>query len=406
MTPLKPYLKSNSMQPATTGPGLRLISDDDISPLWLFFMWSMVAHVAVVLLLLLAILIAQFLGIDIPLLRPPGLTPKDTEFVLVDNTPPEKPRHKTHRKAEHASRSGGEKVANQPTQMAQKAAGPASKKSPSHPTAQPKATTKPSQQHPTPRPQPSRQPSPQPTPQKAQQQPQQHPQPTPQPPAPPAPRAPRPTPTATAPSAPHPVAPTIRMPSAPRNPSVSPAGPVARMPGSTSSTSGSSSGGGGNPGPSMISGAPSRNSGGSSGSPGAYGRPGSAGGGGGRGSYNQSGSPGGGGGRPGIDAEAEPDFGPYIAELQRRIRRNWAPPTEDRNKRVVVIFHISRDGRLLSVNLRGSSGSPSADAAAIAAVKLSAPFRALPPNYKGNDIPIEFTFDYQVFGGGAGGRIR
>jgi len=165
-----------------------------------------------------------------------------------------------------------------------------------------------------------------------------------------------------------------------------------------SSTSGSSSGGGGGPTSSMIAGAPSRNSGGSSGSPGAYGRPGSSGGGGGRGSYNQSGSPGGGGGRPGIDAEAEPDFGPYIAELQRRIRRNWAPPTEDRNKRVVVIFHISRDGRLLSVSLRGSSGSASADAAAIAAVKLSAPFRALPPSYKGNDIPIEFTFDYQVFG--------
>jgi TonB family protein len=146
----------------------------------------------------------------------------------------------------------------------------------------------------------------------------------------------------------------------------------------------------------MIAGNPSRGGG----SPGAAGgRSGGGGGSGGHGAYNQSGTPGGGGGRPGIDAEAEPDFGPYIAELQRRIKRNWAPPTEDRNKRVVIVFHISRDGRLLSMHMKGTSGSPTADQAAMAAVRLSAPFRPLPPGYRGNDIPVEFTFDYQVFGG-------
>lgn len=172
-------------------------------------------------------------------------------------------------------------------------------------------------------------------------------------------------------------------------------GPIVKTPGggSYSPSGGSGSSGSGSPGPSMIAANPSHGGGGMPG------RAGSSGGGGGRGSYNQNGSPGGGGGRAGIDAEAEPDFGPYIAELQRRIKRNWSPPTEDRNKRVVIIFHISRDGRLLGMQMKGASGSPTADQAAMAAVRLSAPFKPLPPGFRGNDIPVEFTFDYQVFGG-------
>jgi len=117
----------------------------------------------------------------------------------------------------------------------------------------------------------------------------------------------------------------------------------------------------------------------------------------------QSGSPGGGGGRPGIDAMPEPDFGPYIAELQRRIKRNWQPPSSDRSKRVVALFTIGRAGQLLSVRLKNGSGSPSADDAAIAAVRASAPFRQLPANYRGNSIDVEFIFDYDVY---TGGRIR
>ena len=31
-------------------------------------------------------------------------------------------------------------------------------------------------------------------------------------------------------------------------------------------------------------------------------------------------------GAPGIDTIREPDFGPYMRELQRRIKMNWDPP--------------------------------------------------------------------------------
>lgn len=110
------------------------------------------------------------------------------------------------------------------------------------------------------------------------------------------------------------------------------------------------------------------------------------------------GNPGGGGGRPGIDAIKEPDFGPYMRELQRRIKMNWDPPKGNESKRVVLLFKIAKDGRLLSCSVFKSSGLQNADMAALNAVKSAAPFRPLPPEFKGANIDIQFTFDYNVFG--------
>ena len=120
--------------------------------------------------------------------------------------------------------------------------------------------------------------------------------------------------------------------------------------------------------------------------------------GGGGGGTGNIGNPGGGGGAPGIDAIREPDFGPYMRELQRRIKMNWDPPKGNESKRVVLLFKIAKDGRLLSCRVFKSSGLPSADKAAINAVQLTAPFRPLPAEYKASSIDIQFTFDYNVFG--------
>ena len=110
------------------------------------------------------------------------------------------------------------------------------------------------------------------------------------------------------------------------------------------------------------------------------------------------GNPGGGGGAPGIDALREPDFGPYMRELQRRIKMNWDPPKGNESKTVVLLFKIARDGRLLSCKIHKGSGLPIADQAALKAVELTAPFRPLPADFKGQSIDIQFTFDYRVFG--------
>lgn len=118
------------------------------------------------------------------------------------------------------------------------------------------------------------------------------------------------------------------------------------------------------------------------------------------GGYGSAGNPGPGNpnGAPGIDAIREPDFGPYMRELQRRIKMNWDPPKGDQSKRVVLMFKIAKDGRLLSCSVYKSSGLPNADKAAIQAVQLTAPFKPLPPDFKGPNIDIQFTFDYNVFG--------
>lgn len=139
----------------------------------------------------------------------------------------------------------------------------------------------------------------------------------------------------------------------------------------------------GAPAPSLAPGVGGRSS---------LGRTGSSGGG-----TGNIGNPGGGGGAPGIDALREPDFGPYMRELQRRIKMNWDPPKGNESKRVVLLFKIAKDGRLLSCRVNKSSGLPSADQAALKAVELTAPFRPLPADFKGQSIDIQFTFDYNVF---------
>lgn len=102
-------------------------------------------------------------------------------------------------------------------------------------------------------------------------------------------------------------------------------------------------------------------------------------------------------GSPGIDAIKEPDFGPYMRDLQQRIKRNWEPPKGEESRRVVILFTIARDGRLLSKKIVQSSGLSTADKAAMSAVELTAPFKPLPADYRESSVDIQFTFDYNVF---------
>jgi TonB family protein len=87
-----------------------------------------------------------------------------------------------------------------------------------------------------------------------------------------------------------------------------------------------------------------------------------------------------------------------MLELQRRIKQNWFPPKGFESKRVVVLFKIHRDGALSHLILDKPSGSSDADQAALKAVENAAPFRHLPQGAD-EDADIQFTFDYNVFGG-------
>lgn len=104
-----------------------------------------------------------------------------------------------------------------------------------------------------------------------------------------------------------------------------------------------------------------------------------------------------------LAAKKDLDFGPYMNELQRRIKRSWRPPRGNESKRVIVVFKINRSGELSDLAIKVGSGFEPSDKAALVAVQTAAPFARLPEGAP-NSVDIEFTFDYNVFG--ANGSYR
>jgi len=348
---------------------------------------STALHPGVVLLVWLISIILALMGIQLfTFKKPDAKIKKDIEFVLVDKEA--MPRNmKTKNRADINSRSGGindpSRKVSMPSPAPSKAQKPSAAASSANKlikkqqqAAQQKVQQKAQQKQET------QAKSPQPTSVS---------KPSPAKPAPPTAR-----PSASPLSSPAPVAkPTtpFNIPK-PNNANVGKSlatGPIGGTSAPTGSTSGGSGQGSstasrtGTPAPSL---APGKSGSGSS-----LGRTGS----GASSGTGNAGNPGGGGGAPGIDALREPDFGPYMKELQRRIKMNWDPPKGNESKRVVLLFKIAKDGRLLSCRVNKSSGLPSADQAALKAVELTAPFRPLPADFKGQSIDIQFTFDYNVF---------
>jgi len=379
--------------------------DDEIS-LKKALLWALVLHPVFIILLLAASVLLQLLGVNLNLFHKPELVSQDIEFVIVEKEAPPIDKN-TKNRVDKDSQAGGKHDPSRPVSMPQEPAPkaeapkPAKKEPPKKQAQKPQPKQPPKQvQKPQPKPQPKTQAQPQPQKPAVQPKPEVQP-PAPQPvqeqpkPQPPKPQAPKP---AVSPSKPIPKPNTnsaFNIPVQPKG--IQTAEPVSAPVTSAPSTGTGSPYGGGSssPSPDFSPSTGGRNTSGS-GSP--YGGRFSDG----RG-YNRTGNPGNPGpgnpnGAPGIDAVKEPDFGPYMKELQRRIKMNWDPPKGNESKRVVLLFSIARDGRLLNVKVHKSSGLNSADNAAVNAVKLTAPFKPLPPDFKGDKVDIQFTFDYTVFG--------
>jgi TonB family protein len=104
----------------------------------------------------------------------------------------------------------------------------------------------------------------------------------------------------------------------------------------------------------------------------------------------------GGEGAPGVDVAEDVDFGPFMAELERRIKKHWAPPRGSDSRKVMLLFYLARDGKLVKIETRKTSGDEETDRAAVNAVIASTPFIPFPPQVKEDILPVEFTFDYNV----------
>lgn len=94
---------------------------------------------------------------------------------------------------------------------------------------------------------------------------------------------------------------------------------------------------------------------------------------------------------------AEVDYGPYMADMQRKIKREWNPPKADKSDRVKVIFKLSKQGALSDLRVLTPGLSEAASRAATEAVtRASQNFLELPAGAP-DSVEIEFTFDYNVF---------
>ena len=349
-----------------------------LHPLVFFIVWALVAY-----------------AISLNFLQKPALKTRDIEFVITQNEAPPINKNTKYR-SDKNSRAGGKHDPKRAVSMPS-APSKSSKKAVSSPSVAPKKVTKPKSsptvQKTTPKKTVTQAPK---TVQKAPSKPQPV-------------KAPSPLfkpslkPATTPPKT---QAPKITQ--APKSPfsvavpkSNAPVGPAPTYGSGTSKAtqgaSGSSSGasrGSGMPAPQFSASRGGSSSGASRGSTGSTGSRGSG------YSGGNIGNPGPGNpsGPPGIDAIKQPNWGPYMRDLEARIKRNWNPPKGDQSKRVILLFTIGRDGRLLSIKTVKSSGQPLSDVAAKTAVELTAPFKPLPPEYKGNSIDIEFRFDYNVLG--------
>ncbi|MCM1339294.1 MAG: TonB C-terminal domain-containing protein [Muribaculaceae bacterium] len=90
------------------------------------------------------------------------------------------------------------------------------------------------------------------------------------------------------------------------------------------------------------------------------------------------------------------DFGPYMREMQRRIKSNWNPPQDKFSRKVTLLYEIKKSGEVTNVSIVQSSGNKKMDKSAIKALEAASPLRPLPAEFKEDSVKVQFTFDYNV----------
>jgi len=88
----------------------------------------------------------------------------------------------------------------------------------------------------------------------------------------------------------------------------------------------------------------------------------------------------------------------YVRVIQQKVSENWmkyeVDPRITSAQRVYITFDVARDGHPMNVQIEQSSGVPSLDVSAVRALQRIDTFGALPPDYPGSKISVEYWFDY------------
>jgi TonB family protein len=98
-----------------------------------------------------------------------------------------------------------------------------------------------------------------------------------------------------------------------------------------------------------------------------------------------------------IAPTADVDFGPFMANLQRQIKRNWYPPKSDITSKGMVAFKVARNGDISFIRIIKPGPSDAFDRAEVTAISNASPSFGPLPEGSPKDVDIQFTFDYNVF---------
>jgi TonB family protein len=110
--------------------------------------------------------------------------------------------------------------------------------------------------------------------------------------------------------------------------------------------------------------------------------------------------------QPSIDIEIMSDTNgvdmkPYILRVLQSVRRNWLSVYPESARlglrgQVVVQFAIAPDGVISKTVFISQAPSDALNRAVISAFSMSNPLPALPPEFKGSRIVLQFTFSYNM----------
>lgn len=104
------------------------------------------------------------------------------------------------------------------------------------------------------------------------------------------------------------------------------------------------------------------------------------------------------GGEEGLSGIVFP-YQDYVQAVKWRIRTNWRPLIPPGGEPALyearVFFTLNRAGQVIEFKILESSGNPQYDMSIERAVRLAAPFPALPPAYAGETLSFDIVFRYK-----------
>jgi protein TonB len=91
-------------------------------------------------------------------------------------------------------------------------------------------------------------------------------------------------------------------------------------------------------------------------------------------------------------------FGWYVDVIKRKAQQNWykaeVDPRTAGGAKAFVTFDVARDGTPSHIRIEKSSGSPSLDSSALRALQRVDTFGPLPAGYNGNQLSVEYYFEF------------